>query len=105
MVQDNNALLGGVPTDIVDVFGISMAYMNDSGDWMLRGLFGLFDYWVLYNGEIVARRGEPIVPGSAELYTGFFTVNKCNSVGDYVIGYVQNSMMFMNENILVLNGR
>jgi hypothetical protein len=79
-----------------------------NGDWFARGLTA-FDFadFVVRNGELVARTGDPITSGAGEVFgpasgSDFFFIQG-NNAGDYVIGGITNSGPAINS-VLVLNG-
>ncbi len=71
-------------------FGI---YLAPNGDWYARGRNLGNQEWVMRNGEVVARGGAPIFPGSLETWnfgspgiSPFFNVVAGDAIGNYVIG-------------------
>lgn len=106
VVQEGFPLPGGDPTEIVDTSGIAAVFMSGSGDWTIEGDFDGTDVdWVLYNGDFVAREGEPIHTGSTELWgTPAFTASNCNSVGDYIVGGSTDLADTTRNGVIVMNG-
>ncbi|MBI4717256.1 MAG: hypothetical protein HY763_05590 [Planctomycetes bacterium] len=67
------------------------AHLAPNGDWYARGRNADGQEWVIRNGAVVARGGDPIIPGSAEFWatTGssprFFVVAG-DAAGNYLVG-------------------
>lgn len=105
VVQEGFPLPGGDPTEIVDSNGIATVFMSGSGDWMVEGDFDGSDIdWVIYNGDVVAREGNPIHAGTTEVWgTPAFVVSNCNSVGDYIVGGDTDAVDTTRNSVVVLN--
>ncbi|MBX3386932.1 MAG: hypothetical protein KF768_10205 [Phycisphaeraceae bacterium] len=97
VAQTGNAL----PSDPLgpNVQGFNSVWMESNGDWFVRGTFddavdaAQRTDFVLRNGEIIAKRGDPVVPGSpltwdrvnATSTAQGFLFNVGNNQGDYVV--------------------
>ncbi len=81
---------------------VQLSYMADSGDYTLAGRFTNGVGYVFYNGEIFTFSGEPIVPGTTEVFNAIVNVAACNSVGDVVLGG-ETSLPSAVDDVLVLN--
>jgi hypothetical protein len=85
------------------------ALMMSNGDWFARGDNADDQDWVVYNGGVVAASGEPIVPGSDELFSDavfsatFFTMFSNNN-GDYIVAGTTDAADPDFDAVLVLNG-
>lgn len=106
VVQEGFPLPGGDPTEIVDSSGIAAVFMSGGGDWTAEGDFDGADVdWVLYNGDLVAREGDPIHAGTTEAWgTPAFIASTCNSVGDYIVGGDTDLGDIARDQVIVLNG-
>ena len=89
------------PTDYAEMFS--------DGTWMARGGNDDDQDWVVQNGVVIAATGEPVTPGSSELWSDApysvtyfqFTVN---NHGDTIVSGTTNSGDNASNAILVLNG-
>ena len=106
VVQEGFPLIGGDPTQIVDSSGIAAVFMSGGGDWTAEGDFdGSNVDWVIYNGDLIAREGDPIHPGSTETWgTPAFIASTCNSVGDFIVGGDTDMSDATRDQVIVLNG-
>jgi len=97
--------VGSVPGTINTISSVTLR----GADWIGYGSNTTGDDWVVHNGAVVAAIGQPIVPGSTELWgdssfaaTFFLAVN--NSTGDYVVGGVTTAADPNANAVFVLNG-
>ena len=104
VIREDFAIPGG-PSDLVDSSGIHNVFMSHSGDWMANGDFDGSDQgWVVYNGDVVALRDEPIYEGATENWTSIvFTVATCNGVGDFLVGGLTDGTDPISNRAVVLN--
>ncbi|MCG8405582.1 MAG: DUF11 domain-containing protein [Phycisphaerales bacterium] len=83
--------------------------MMPNGDWWSRGQNEDDQDWVLRNGAVMAKTGDPIHTGSTEAWSDSgsgvsFFVYAANNVGDFVIGGVLECEDAFSNAALVLNG-
>ncbi|MFO0839479.1 MAG: DUF11 domain-containing protein [Phycisphaerae bacterium] len=83
--------------------------MESNGVWYSYGGNADGQDWVLRNGAVVAERGAPVVPASAEVwddasYTQLYYFAFGNNNCDYIIGGVTNGPAISNA-VLTLNGK
>ncbi len=112
VLQENYAIPGGNPAHLIDASGIRTAYMADGGDWIAYGDFDVTnDGWVVHNGTLVAREGNPIHSGATELFDSAFNASVCNSVGDYVVvgssdapGNMDGVVVLNNQTVICREG-
>jgi len=97
----------------VDSSGISATHMDAAGNWFVRGqndaagLASGLD-WILRNGAVLVRTGDPVVPGSQErwddaMFSRPFFLNVGNGNGDHVVGGVTDAPADRSS-VLVFNG-
>jgi hypothetical protein len=100
-IQESQPIPGSGSTDTVTE--IRGASMNGSGKWIARGTSPQRD-WAVVDGLVVARAGDPIIPGSTEVWqrsgTETFQIGVLGCQGDYVLGGSTSSA----RRVLVLNG-
>ncbi|MFO0830283.1 MAG: hypothetical protein U0637_00435 [Phycisphaerales bacterium] len=78
-------------------------WMEPDGTWFLRGTNANGVGWVLRNGAVIAQTGQPITPGSTELWSSF-TDFKGNNAGRYaVMGGTSNPDGLLNT-VVVIDG-
>ncbi len=112
MVQESIPLAGSGFT--AGAREISFGEVQANGAWLARGGNQDAVDWVIRNGSLLAVRGEPVVPGSAEHYTDawfsddFFSFAANNS-GAYLVGGCTDAGGYSSNDdsdaILVLNGQ
>lgn len=78
--------------------------MVSNGDWISRGDDPSSNDWVVMNGTLVAKTGDPITAGNAETWGAVFSSIALNRVGDYVMTGNTTSGNLAADNVLVLNG-
>ncbi|MEM9379620.1 MAG: hypothetical protein AAGB93_06675 [Planctomycetota bacterium] len=95
------------PIDEAGLFGVSM---DAAGHWYARGdVDGTGTDWVVRDGEIVARTGDPVVPGSAEQWDdarypdGFFA-HVGNAAGSWVVAGTTDASDPALDAVVVLDG-
>ncbi len=114
VLQEGVAIPGSSVTD--PVFSFAFSHMDADGTWSAYGRMGTsaapgFGYAVR-NGQLLARHGDPILPGSTETYSGntinpaftqtFFMLTGRGS--DYVLGGVTSNADTYKNGVLVHNG-
>ncbi len=86
---------------------ITASWLESDGTWFARGTSaspgGATTAFIVRNGAVIARIGQPVVPASTETWTGF-TDFKGNSRGQYVVTGTTSEVNTSN-NVLVLNGQ
>jgi hypothetical protein len=105
-LREGRAIPGSSPSLIVgDIF----QYFAAGNNWIARGrdnsgtAASAPDY-VAVNGAVVARTGDPITPGSAELWGDTFYAVSINASGGYAIAGNTNNADAGRDNVLVVNG-
>ncbi len=101
-VQKGFVVPGSTFTSPVSSF--SDDWMESNGDWFLRGSNADGQAWLLRNGAVIAASGQPITPGSTELWTTAFRDVKGDNRGNYVISGHTNNADTTHDDVLVLNG-
>ena len=87
---------------------ITRIHMDPAGNWYARGSNVNLDDWIVRNGIVIAKLGDPITPGSSEVWDdteylpGFF-LHVGNTLGEYVLGGVTDSATGENG-VLVFYG-
>lgn len=89
--------------------GVTFAasFANDvtaNGDWYARGDDPADNDWAVRNGVLVAKTGDPIGPGSSELWGNNFVSFGVNRNGDYVLVGNTSSADPAADNVVVVNG-
>lgn len=110
VVQEAVALPGfALPADTVEY-----GYMFPNGDWMARGDNEEADGgtlgqdWVLHNGTVIAKTGDPVHAGALETYSDapfsstFFEFT-LNNHGDVIVAGTTNALEDASNAVLVLN--
>lgn len=83
--------------------------MVANGDWLVRSSNSNGEDWVIRNGGVLGKSGDPIVAGAVETYNdasfgaGFFLF-AANKGGDYILGSVTDAGEDANNAVLTLNG-
>jgi hypothetical protein len=75
-----------------------------TGDWFARGTAVGGGVWVARNGVVVAKTGDPIIPGSTELWGDTFLSFTGNRTGDWVLAGTTSVGDPSADAVLVLNG-
>ncbi|MEM9380477.1 MAG: hypothetical protein AAGB93_11060 [Planctomycetota bacterium] len=108
VIRELQPLPGGQPMEIVDTIGIFGHKINNSGSWIARGdLDPPFENedWALVDGTtVVARTGEPVIPGTTEAWDTIFGV-EINDDGDFIVGGTTDNADSDRNGLLVLNGQ
>jgi hypothetical protein len=108
VVQEGVILPGSGFSEAVDDSGIVAVHMAPDGRWFVRGNNAATELdWIYSDGVVIARGGDPITTGSAELWNDadffdLFFLHVGNSNGDFVLGGVTDAVSSANG-ILVLN--
>lgn len=105
VIQEGVALSGFTET----VQTITEPHMDSAGNWMAHGSNVGGQDWMLYNGNLVAARGDAITGDTTEawddsIFAATFFWMASNSNGDYVVGGVTDSSDIDRNAVLVLNG-
>jgi len=109
VLQENVIIPGSGFANPVDGGGILGIFMDAGGNWFARGNNDTSEIdWVVRNGDVIAKVGDPIVAGGTELwsdaeFSACFFLHVGNANGDYVIGGVSDGPSESNG-VLVLNG-
>jgi hypothetical protein len=111
MVYDGQVRLEAgqvIPGSSVVVGDIFQVFMTGNGSYISRGRddsgtgAGAPD-WVVLNGALIARSGDPITPGSGEHWGDTFYAVVMNNAGDYIIFGKTDGPEASND-VAVLNG-
>lgn len=90
VLQEGFVIPGSGFSNPIRTNGIFGGFMDDGGNWYARGKNDVDDIaWLVRNGVVIAREGDPVVPGSTELAAGpssstIFGLITGNSRGQYV---------------------
>jgi len=88
----------------IDIDTILDVRMIANGDWYVRGDDLLSDDYIISNGAVIARTGEPITPGSSELWGAIMIAATGNANGDYVVIGNTSEPDTEFDTVMVLNG-
>ena len=110
VLQEGTVIPGSGFAEPIDSNGLFATSLDAAGNWFVHGDNDQTNVdWVVRNGQVMAAVGQPIVPGSAELWDDN-TFGRCffalvgNGNGDYVIGGETTESDFLRDAVLVLNG-
>ncbi|MCW5754510.1 MAG: hypothetical protein KIT24_07380 [Phycisphaeraceae bacterium] len=95
--------IGSSGINMVAVFASGIL---SNGDWYARGSWS-GGVWAAINGEVVAKTGDPIYPGSSLVWGSSFYSFAANTNGDWVLsGRIvdPDATDVSNDDLLVLNG-
>ncbi|MEO0661362.1 MAG: hypothetical protein AAFZ87_07495, partial [Planctomycetota bacterium] len=89
VLQEGSVIPGSGFTSAVRDNGFFGGFMDASGNWYARGKNVDDVAWLVRNGDVIAKEGDPVVPGSTELvsgrtFTATFGLVTGNSLGQYV---------------------
>ncbi|MEM6569096.1 MAG: hypothetical protein AAF957_11825 [Planctomycetota bacterium] len=108
VIRELQPLPGGLATEIVDTIGIFGHKINNNGSWIARGdldpPFENLD-WVVIDGNVIARSGDPIHPGTTEAWSDSIFGCEINDDGDYLIAGVTDNADGDRNAAIVLNGQ
>ncbi len=99
-IQKGSVLVGSSYTSPVST--VASAIMESNGDWFAIGTNADGAGWAARNGAVIARIGQPIVPGSSENWETFRDV-KGNNARNWVISGNTTASTLVDD-VLVLNG-
>jgi hypothetical protein len=100
----------GLPGDPIASAGIDEVAMDFAGNWWARGNLVSTQDYVVRNGVVMAKGGDPIHTGATELWddTTFgdlFFMHQGDSLGNYVIAGVTDNANTFTNGVLVLNNQ
>jgi len=106
VVDDVVEIREGSPVDgtgpiMADVFETEMV---SNGNWISRGDDPSDNDWMVVNGTLTAKTGDPITTGSTELWGNTFSSIAINRLNDWVMTGNTNIGDPATDNVLVLNG-
>jgi hypothetical protein len=110
VLQEGFVIPGSSFTDPIDTDGIVECAMDLAGNWWARGNNDVTeDDWVVRNGVVMAKGGDPIYTGATELwddatFTDLFFMHQGDSRGNYVIAGVTDAADTFLNGVIVLNG-
>lgn len=99
VMQEGITTVGSLGT----VSSITDVWMEPDGTWFIRGTAGGVDF-IVRNGELIARVGGPILPGSGENWTAFQEV-RGNARGEWAIVGTSSNPDALRNNVAVLGRR
>jgi hypothetical protein len=89
-----------LPGNVTNLDGVRM---ESSGDWFVWGRVGTTRF-ILRNGAVIAASGQPITPGSTELWgTLPFRDPSSDGAGNWVVGGTSNNSDTLRNEVLVYN--
>lgn len=105
VIQENSP----VGTSGLNNGSVLQVYMASSGQWIARGrdnssTASTAPDWVVKNGTYLAKTGDPIFPGSTELWGDTFYAVAINSSGKYIIAGRTNNANAGLDDVIVYNG-
>ena len=87
---------------VEDIFNFVLL---NNGDWYARGDVTGSNDWFAKNGVLLAKTGDPIVPGSTEHWGPIFYAMHANNNGDYVLAGNTDDPNTGRNSVVVLNGQ
>lgn len=108
VLQEGNIIPGSGFVQPIDINGIVNVHMDPAGNWFARGNNEDEQDWVVRNGVVIAKGGDPIFSGSSEhwddsQFSDLFFLHVGNSRGEYVLGGVTDGPILSNG-VLVFYG-
>lgn len=100
-VIETGSSIGDSGVIVSDVFA---ADVQADGSWYARGDDGNSDDWFARNGEVLAKTGDPIIPGSSESWGDTFLAFAANANGDWILIGTTNEALPDRNTVVVLNG-
>lgn len=101
VVLREGSTVGGSSVIYADLFATRM---STNGNWISRGDDPSDNDWMVINGVLVAKTGDPIVTGSTENWGAILSAIAINDRGDYIlIGNTDVGNTAIDE-VMVLNG-
>ena len=93
-----------IPGTNVIVNSIFQWVLLHDGSWYARGDQPGGDDWFVGNGVLLAKTGDPITPGSSELWGAVFSAFAANTNGDWILVGNTNNADPGLDTVSVLNG-
>ena len=101
VLREGSPVAGAGTPILADIFETEMAA---NGAWISRGDDPVDNDWVVMNGALIAKTGDPITPGNAENWGAVFSSIALNRQGDWVMVGNTSSADPATDNVLVING-
>ncbi|MBI4879418.1 MAG: hypothetical protein HY812_07120 [Planctomycetes bacterium] len=99
VLQEGSPVAGSTMT-MTDIFN---TFMISNGDWFSRGDDPSDNDWAVRNSVLIAKTGDPITTGSAELWGASFYTFTGNKVGDWVIAGSTNQTDVNLDSVVVVS--
>jgi hypothetical protein len=98
----------GIPGDVIASTGIDEVAMDFAGNWWARGNLASSQDFVVRQGVLMAKGGDPIHIGATELwddatFADLFFLHQGDSQGNYVIGGVTDAADTFANGVIVYN--
>ncbi|MAS93967.1 MAG: hypothetical protein CMO55_12300 [Verrucomicrobiales bacterium] len=110
VLQDLTIIPGSGFGSPIASYTIGDVFMDAAGNWFARGSNDDNTDWIVRNGKVIAATGQPIVPGSSELWEdasfalGFRTMSG-NSRGDYIYGGFTDNVALLEREVLIFSDK
>jgi len=98
----------GIVGDPISSTGIDEVAMDLAGNWWARGNLVSGQDWIVRQGVLIAKGGDPIFTGATELwddatFSDLFFMHQGDSLGNYVIAGVTDNADTFTNGVMVLN--
>lgn len=110
VLRDGEPIPGSGFTSPIGDYELFDTYMDAAGNWFARGSNDDHQDWIVRNGKVIATNGQPILPGSTELWSDassqfcFFAMTG-NSRGDSLIGGHTDAVALLEREVLIFSDK
>ncbi len=107
-VIEEGVAVAGFTSPVRTGTSAAQSQMMGNGDWYARGQNQDNQDWVIRNGSVLVKTGDPIHVGASEVWSdsgtsvSFFTFTG-NNAGDYVVGGFSTTPDTLSDAMLVMN--
>lgn len=110
VIRDGETIPGSGFTSPIGDYEILDIFMDAAGNWFARGSNDDHADWIVRNGKVAATTGQPILPGSTELWSDsssqfcFFAMAG-NLRGDSLIGGHTDNVSLLEREVLIFSDK